>query len=206
MGGGQAISGGGRCSSSFPLAWDWVDVMAKKIPNPIDVHVGSRVRLRRMLIEMSQEKLGELLGLTFQQVQKYEKGTNRIGASRLYHISQFLGVPVQFFFDDISGDAARVAHIDADTPGFAERTSAPFVMEFVSSAEGLELNRSYARIADVRVRKRILELVRCLAEELPPTDGIPHPVIDGESADDAEEDDLGDEDEDEAPTSRASAD
>ena len=180
--------------------------MAKKTPNPIDVHVGSRVRLRRMLIEMSQEKLGELLGLTFQQVQKYEKGTNRIGASRLYQISQFLGVPVQFFFDDISGDAARAAHVEDGAQGFAERASAPFVMEFVSSTEGLELNRSYARIADMRVRKRILELVRCLAEELPPGDQLSGANIADDSDDDAEEDDLGDENDAEAPTSRASAD
>ena len=90
----------------------------------------------RMLIGMSQEKLGELLGLTFQQVQKYEKGTNRIGASRLFQISQFLGTPVQFFFEDIAGNAAHSSQGEAAS-GFAERDSAPFVMEFVSSAEGL---------------------------------------------------------------------
>jgi len=115
-----------------------------------------------MLIGMSQEKLGELLGLTFQQVQKYEKGTNRIGASRLYQIAQFLGTSVQFFFEDISGDivgGSQTSH------GFAERDAAPYVMEFVSSAEGLELNRSYSRILDPRLRKRILELVRCLAQD-----------------------------------------
>jgi transcriptional regulator with XRE-family HTH domain len=80
--------------------------LAKKQPSSIDAHVGSRVRLRRMLIGMSQEKLGELLGLTFQQVQKYEKGANRIGASRLYDISQILAVPVSYFFDTESFDAA----------------------------------------------------------------------------------------------------
>ena len=175
--------------------------MAKKTPNPIDVHVGGRVRLRRMLIGMSQERLGELLGLTFQQVQKYEKGTNRIGASRLYQISQYLGAPVQFFFEDIAGDGAAP---QAAAEGFAERDSAPFVMEFVSSAEGIDLNRAYARIADTRVRKRILELVRCLAEDLPPlaTD-TSEPLADG--SDDGD-DDVDDDDIDDVPSNRASAD
>ena len=104
--------------------------MIKKVPNPIDVHVGSRVRLRRMLVGMSQEKLGEMLGLTFQQIQKYEKGANRIGASRLYQIAQILGVAVQFFFDDMpegqKGD---------DLTGFADGDSTPYVMDFVSSSE-----------------------------------------------------------------------
>lgn len=131
----------------------------KKSPNPIDVHVGSRVRLRRMLIGMSQEKLGEQLGLTFQQIQKYEKGTNRIGASRLYQISQILSVPVQFFYDDFGQPEAA-----AMPGGFAE-PSGENVMEFVSSAEGLALNRSYARISDAAVRRRILDLVRALAGE-----------------------------------------
>ena len=116
-----------------------------------------------MLIGMSQEKLGELLGLTFQQVQKYEKGTNRIGASRLFQISQFLGVPVQFFFEDIAED--MVGRAPATAEGFAERDAAPYVMEFISSAEGLDLNRSYSRIPEARIRKRILELVRCLGQE-----------------------------------------
>lgn len=154
--------------------------MAKKVPNPIDVHVGSRVRLRRMLIGMSQEKLGELLGLTFQQVQKYEKGTNRIGASRLYQIAQFLGVPVQFFFEDLTDDMAKGRPEEAS--GFGERDAAPYVMDFVSSAEGLELNRSYSRISDPRVRKRILELVRCLAQE--PADEAPGPDLLGRSESD----------------------
>ena len=129
----------------------------KKSPNPIDVHVGSRVRLRRMLIGMSQEKLGEQLGLTFQQVQKYEKGTNRIGASRLFQIAQILSVPVQFFYEDLGHDEAR-----APAPGFAENGSEN-VMDFVSSAEGLALNRSYARISDAAIRRRILDLVRAVA-------------------------------------------
>jgi transcriptional regulator with XRE-family HTH domain len=135
----------------------------KKIPNPIDVHVGGRVRLRRMLIGMSQERLGELLDLTFQQVQKYEKGTNRIGASRLFQIARHLGVNVQFFFEDVVEDAgARMA----SAGGFAEANEASAsVMNFVSSAEGLELNRCYARIPNPLLRRKILDLVRYLAED-----------------------------------------
>lgn len=129
----------------------------KKPPNPIDVHVGGRVRLRRMLIGMSQERLGEQLGLTFQQVQKYEKGTNRIGASRLFQIAQILGVPVQFFYEDLGQSAVE------GPLGFADADPGENVMDFVSSTEGLALNRAYARISDSNVRRRILELVRVLA-------------------------------------------
>lgn len=135
--------------------------MAKKQPSSIDAHVGSRVRLRRMLIGMSQEKLGELLGLTFQQVQKYEKGANRIGASRLYDISTILNVPVQYFFEDLpqAGGAGLNGH------GMSEPDREPFVMDFVSSTEGLQLIRSYTKVTDPRVRKRILELVKSLGGE-----------------------------------------
>lgn len=131
--------------------------MTKKVPNPIDVHVGSRVRLRRMLVGMSQEKLGDRLGLTFQQVQKYEKGANRIGASRLYHISQILGVTVQFFFDDMPPREG------SDQEGFSEDNGSPYVMDFVSSAEGLQLNRAFTRIDRPAVRKKLLELVKSLS-------------------------------------------
>ncbi len=133
--------------------------MIKKTPNPIDVHVGSRVRLRRMLVGMSQEKLGEKLGLTFQQIQKYEKGANRIGASRLFQIAQILGVPVQFFFDDM---AAGTNPLDE---GFGEAESTPFVMDFVNSSEGLQLNRAFTSISDSKVRKRLLDLIKSLSEE-----------------------------------------
>jgi transcriptional regulator with XRE-family HTH domain len=130
-------------------------------PNPIDIHVGNRVRLQRMLIGISQEKLGERLGLTFQQVQKYEKGINRIGASRLFELSRVLGVPVQFFYEDapVSGTQQN------STPGFAERSSDSHVFEFLSSREGLELNRAFSRITDPKVRKSVLDLVRSLADE-----------------------------------------
>src|ERR1700734_2755584 len=99
--------------------------MPKKQANPVDVQVGNRVRIRRMLIGMSQERLGDLLGLTFQQVQKYEKGVNRIGAGRLYEISRILGVPIDFFYESVAG---------ASEGGVADSGAAP-VMEFVSSGE-----------------------------------------------------------------------
>ena len=130
-------------------------------PNPIDAHVGSRVRLRRMLLGMSQEKLGEHLGLTFQQVQKYEKGVNRIGASRLFDLSHVLGVPVQFFYADVPAGGAEAAM----TAGFAERPAESYVVEFLSGREGLELNKAFVRISDPRVRRSIVELVRALAGE-----------------------------------------
>lgn len=160
--------------------------MVKKVPNPIDVHVGSRVRLRRMLIGMSQERLGELLGLTFQQVQKYEKGTNRIGASRLFQISQILGVPVQFFFDDIAEDVFQL--LDGAVAGnLAEADGSPFVMEFVSSAEGLELNRCYARLENPQIRKRILDLIRCLADDVKVADTPPLTEYGGTDEDEDED-------------------
>ncbi|MEM8798294.1 MAG: helix-turn-helix domain-containing protein [Pseudomonadota bacterium] len=128
-----------------------------KKPNPIDVHVGSRVRLRRMMVGMSQERLGESLGITFQQVQKYEKGTNRIGASRLQSIATVLGVPISFFFEDApnpSGDNAGT-----------ELKNSQHVVEFLSSLEGLQLNRAFSRIEDARIRRRIIDLVSSLAGE-----------------------------------------
>ncbi len=138
--------------------------MNKKKPNPIDIHVGSRVRLRRMLVGMSQEKLGEKLGLTFQQVQKYEKGTNRIGASRLYQIANILGVEVQFFFEDMPGEVLKSLPTQPEG-GFKEADNAPFVMDFVSSSEGLQLNRHYSEIDNPTVRKRVLDLIKSLSEE-----------------------------------------
>jgi transcriptional regulator with XRE-family HTH domain len=131
----------------------------KKTPDPIDRHVGSRVRMQRLLMKMSQEKLGEALGLTFQQVQKYEKGANRIGASRLQQISRTLNVPPSFFFE-----GAPLSSPGPAGPGFAEDNSSTYVADFLSTAEGLHLNRAFARIKDVKVRKRILDLVTALAE------------------------------------------
>lgn len=114
-----------------------------------------------MLLGMSQEKLGEHLGLTFQQVQKYEKGVNRIGASRLFDLAQVLGVPVQFFYDE-----APQAVTDLElAPGFAEPPAESYVVEFLSTREGLDLNKSFVRITDPRVRRSVVELVRSLAGE-----------------------------------------
>jgi transcriptional regulator with XRE-family HTH domain len=130
-------------------------------PNPVDVHVGSRVRLRRMLLGMSQEKLGEFLGLTFQQVQKYEKGVNRVGASRLYDLSQVLGVPVQYFYDEL-----QPAAIGGDPgAGLAEQPGETYVVEFLGSRDGMELNKSFVKISDPKVRRAIIELVRSVAPD-----------------------------------------
>ncbi|WP_310618399.1 helix-turn-helix domain-containing protein [Flexibacterium corallicola] len=130
----------------------------KKAPNPIDVHVGSRVRLRRMMLGMSQEKLGEGLGITFQQIQKYEKGTNRIGASRLQHIATLLKVPVAFFFEDAPGSPD-------DMQGVGENPQTTYVVDFLSSSDGLALNKAFVRIEDPKVRKKLVELVKSLAGE-----------------------------------------
>src|SRR3954464_10767035 len=107
---------------------------AKKAPNPIDKHVGSRVRMRRMMLSMSQEKLGDALGLTFQQVQKYEKGTNRIGASRLQQISNILQVPVSFFFE---GAPNMPGHTGSG--GMSEAPSPAYVSDFLATSDGLSL-------------------------------------------------------------------
>jgi len=132
--------------------------MAGKKPNPVDQHVGSRVRLRRMLLGMSQERLGDSMGLTFQQVQKYEKGVNRIGASRLFQISKILDVPIQFFFEE-----APQGDCHAAGSGLAEPDSEAFILEFLNSREGLELNRAFVKIADPKVRKSVVDLVRALS-------------------------------------------
>lgn len=132
-------------------------------PNPIDVHVGGRVRLRRTLLGMSQEKLGEAIGLTFQQVQKYERGANRIGASRLFDLSRVLDVPVSFFFDDMSEDTSQQSpRMMATIEGFEEPT-ATFEADPMTKRETLELVRAYYRITDPQVRKRVFELAKTLA-------------------------------------------
>ena len=135
-------------------------ISVKKVPNPIDKHVGSRVRMRRILLGMSQEKLGEALNLTFQQVQKYEKGTNRIGASRLQQISKTLNVPPAYFFDGAPSfeDGEEVTQATVSEDG------SDYVVNFLSTTEGLLLNRGFARIQDAKVRKRIVDLVTALAD------------------------------------------
>lgn len=130
--------------------------------NPLDLHVGSRVRLQRMLLGMSQEKLGEQLGLTFQQIQKYEKGINRIGASRLFELAKVLGVSVQFFYDDAPGSYSDQS-APAGMAGFAERPADTYVVDFLSSREGVELNKAFVKITDPKVRRTIVDLVRTLA-------------------------------------------
>ncbi|ACK51808.1 transcriptional regulator, XRE family [Methylocella silvestris BL2] len=142
---------------------------AKKIPNPIDRHVGSRVRMRRVILGMSQEKLGEALGLTFQQVQKYEKGANRIGASRLQQISRTLDVPPAFFFEGAPSFEASATGGSPALGGVAEEANSSYVADFLSTAEGLHLNMAFARIHDPKVRKRIIDLISALAGD----DSIP---------------------------------
>ena len=122
----------------------------KKKPNPIDIHVGSRIRLRRTMLGMSQEKLGESLGITFQQIQKYEKGTNRVGASRLQNIASILNAPGEH---------------QTEQGGFAEANSSSYVVDFLSSSEGLQLNRAFVKITDPKIRRKLIDLVKSLADE-----------------------------------------
>lgn len=127
-------------------------------PSPIDVHVGSRVRLRRMILGMSQEALGKALGLTFQQVQKYEKGVNRVGASRLFELSKLLDVPIQFFYDDYD------AKFGGPSFALAEPDIGDEFMKFINSPEGVQLCRHFSAIDDPEVKKRVLDLVKSIAE------------------------------------------
>jgi transcriptional regulator with XRE-family HTH domain len=130
--------------------------MSTKAPNPVDKYVGSRVRMRRIMLGMSQEKLGEALGLTFQQVQKYEKGTNRVGASRIQQIAEILQVPVSFLFE--GGPSSTV---NADGTGASPSPS--YVSDFLATSEGLTLTRAFMRITDARLRRSIVELVEQIA-------------------------------------------
>ena len=127
-------------------------------PHPIDVHVGSRLKLRRLMLGMSQGQLGAKLGLTFQQVQKYERGANRIGASRLWHLCQVLDVRPTFFFDD--KDPVRAPAVPG---GFAEPPAAEFDSDPLRKPETIELLGAFLAIADTAVRRRLLEAARALA-------------------------------------------
>jgi transcriptional regulator with XRE-family HTH domain len=127
--------------------------------NPVDKHVGERVRMRRMLLGMSQERLGEQLGLTFQQVQKYEKGVNRIGASRLFDLAQVLNVPIQYFYENMSAAVSGIAA----APGLADKAAEPYVADFLASRDSVELHKAFARISDPRVRRSIVDMVRSIA-------------------------------------------
>ncbi|MBV8472369.1 MAG: helix-turn-helix transcriptional regulator [Hyphomicrobiales bacterium] len=134
-----------------------------KTPNPIDKHVGARLRMRRMMVGMSQGKLGEALNVTFQQIQKYEKGANRIGASRLQQLARVLEVPPAFFFEGAPA-AAPLAAGEAGAMALAEPSASSYVVDFLSTSEGLQLNRAFALIRDPKVRKKIIDLVVSLAE------------------------------------------
>jgi transcriptional regulator with XRE-family HTH domain len=130
--------------------------MPTKAPNPVDKYVGSRVRMRRIMLGMSQEKLGEALGLTFQQVQKYEKGTNRVGASRIQQISEILQVPVSFLFE--GGPSGAVGG-----DNFAEGASPAYISDFLATSEGLALTRAFTRISDAKLRRSIVDMVEQIA-------------------------------------------
>ena len=129
------------------------NVASVKQPNPVDKHVGGRVRMRRMMLSMSQEKLGNALGLTFQQVQKYEKGTNRVSSSRLQQISQILQVPVSFFFEGLP-TAGSNTH-SAPSP--------EYVNDFLATSDGLNLTAAFVRIKSSKTRRRIVDLVEEIA-------------------------------------------
>ena len=124
-----------------------------KDPQPVDRHVGSRVRMRRMMVGMSQEKLGEACGITFQQIQKYEKGTNRMGASRLHHIARVLDVPIEFFYEGASSDQ------DANGPTMIDGQSRSMT-DFLATSEGVELVRAFTAIKDSKVRRRIVDVAK----------------------------------------------
>ncbi len=128
-----------------------------KAPNPVDKYVGSRVRMRRIMLGMSQEKLGDALGLTFQQIQKYEKGTNRVGASRIQQIAEILQVPVSFLFE---GGPSGIAGAN----GFSSEGASPaYVSDFLATSEGLALTRAFTHITDAKLRRSIVDLVEQIA-------------------------------------------
>ncbi len=132
------------------------------MPHHVDVHVGKRLRLRRTILGLSQEAIGNAIGVTFQQVQKYERGVNRMGASRLFEFSKILSVPVSYFFEEMdkhAGHASPIAGVAEETQGFEH--------EKMSSRETLEMMRSYYRIGDQVARKRIFELIKALADDKP---------------------------------------
>lgn len=132
--------------------------MALKKPNPVDIHVGARLKMRRMLVGMSQEKLGEYLGLTFQQIQKYEKGMNRMGASRIYQCSETLGVSPQFFFDDMTEELTTRGPVES--PKFDSE-----LLDFIKTKEGYEFNMAFQSISSPKRRKAIVSLFKSIGED-----------------------------------------
>ena len=136
--------------------------MRKGPLNPIDKHVGGRVRMRRLMLDMSQTDIADALGLTFQQVQKYEKGANRISASRLQHISQILQVPVPFFFEG----APAASGIPHAAKGRADAPSPAYVTDFLTTSDGLALVKAFMCIEDPKLRRSIVRLVEEIAPEI----------------------------------------
>ena len=134
------------------------------IPHPIDVHVGSRLHMRRTLFGLNQTELGEALGVTFQQIQKYEKGTNRISASRLFDLSHVLDVPFSFFFDDVPFSFFFDDVPAKVTEGSGAELSQSAEVEFMSKRETLELVRAYTRIADPTMRRVLLDLITAIGK------------------------------------------
>ncbi|MCQ8241903.1 helix-turn-helix domain-containing protein [Rhizosaccharibacter radicis] len=157
--------------SEFSLGEQEAGTERESRPSPIDVHVGSRIRLRRTLLGMSQERLGDALGLTFQQVQKYERGANRVGASRLFDLSRVLDVPVSFFFDDLPN--GQGGHHGSDQHGFHAVSGFAEAQEGFGHAAGgedifgrketVDLVRAYYRITEQPVRRRVLDLIKTMA-------------------------------------------
>ena len=129
-----------------------------RMPNPVDLHVGARIRMRRKILGVSQEKLADDLGLTFQQVQKYERGANRVSASKLYEIARSLQAPISYFFDGLADPLAA----EAEVAGAGEDR---FVHDFLMTTEGLELAAIFPKIKRGRVRRKVLDLVRAMADE-----------------------------------------
>ncbi|MEM6383357.1 MAG: helix-turn-helix transcriptional regulator [Pseudomonadota bacterium] len=130
-----------------------------RAPNPIDAHVGARLRMRRMMLSISQERLGEALGVSFQQVQKYEKGTNRIGAGRLQEVAHHLQVPISYFYDEMPGAQKQT--------GFAE-TGVSYVSDLLTTSDGVDLTRAFLKIKDAKVRRRVVDLVKAIADQEDP--------------------------------------
>ncbi len=132
-------------------------------PNPIDIHVGARVRLRRHLLGLTLQTLAKAVGVTYQQLQKYERGVNRIGASRLFNLSHVLDVPVSFFFDDLSPAAAGAGR-KRRARGFSEAPAAAIDFDVLSKRETTKLIRAYYRVTDPQLRKRVLDLIEAVGK------------------------------------------
>ena len=160
LGGGTTISAYYLLSSADGNR-HMTPALGPRSPNPVDMHVGARIRLRRKLLKMSQEKLGDLLGVTFQQVQKYERGTNRVGASRLWKISQVLDVPISYLYEGLSTEHGG-SH-DSDALVSSSPDKSPLVYEFINLTNAVRLATAVLQIKNKAVRRQILELARSLA-------------------------------------------